>query len=92
MATDLRKYYQVLRRLRLDNPKLDRTMLEHYLRSMYRDELEKLKLNVSDIYDGCLAEERSTRKPPSRSAPRPTFRADASKMRTTDRNEGQSLS
>jgi hypothetical protein len=70
MATDLSKYYQVLRRLRLDNPKLDRTMLEHYLRSMYRDELEKLKLNVSDIYDGCLAEERSIRKPPSRSAPR----------------------
>jgi hypothetical protein len=70
MATDLRKYYQVLRRLRLDNPKLDRMMLEQYLRAMYRDELENLKLNVSEIYDGCLAEERSISKPPSRSAPR----------------------
>jgi hypothetical protein len=47
MATDLSKYYAELRRLRLGNPKLDRTMLEHCLRTLYRDELEKLKLHVS---------------------------------------------
>jgi hypothetical protein len=70
MATDLSKYYDVLRRLRRDNPRLDRTMFEHYLRATYRDELEKLKLNVSDIYDGCLAVERLTGKPPSRSVSR----------------------
>jgi hypothetical protein len=70
MATDLSKYYGVLRRLRLDNPRLDRTMLEDCLRTMYRDKLEKLKLNVSEIYDGCLAEERSIGKRPSRSVPR----------------------
>jgi hypothetical protein len=70
MATDLSKYYEALRRLRLDNPKLDRTMLEHYLRTMYRDELRTLNLNVSDIYDGCMAQERSTSVTPSRSAPR----------------------
>ena len=70
MPTDLSKYYGVLRRLRLDNPRLDRTMLEDRLRTMYRDELEKLKLNVSEIYDGCLAEERLIGKPPPRSVPR----------------------
>jgi hypothetical protein len=45
-------------------------MLEQYLRATYRDELEKLKLNVADIYDGCLAEERLTGNPLSRSVPR----------------------
>ncbi len=70
MATDLSKYYEVLRRLRLNNPRLDRTMLEDCLRTMYRNELEKLNLNVSDIYDGCVADERSILKPSSRSAPR----------------------
>jgi hypothetical protein len=70
MATDLSKYYTELRRLRLDNPKLDRTMLEHCLRTLYRDELEKLRLNVSEIYDGCLAEERSISETPWRSVPR----------------------
>lgn len=70
MATDLSKYYEGLRRLRWNNPKLDRTMLEQYLRATYRDELEKLKLNVADIYDGCLAEERLTGNPLSRSVPR----------------------
>ena len=69
MATDLTKYYEALRRLRRDNPRLDRTMLEDCLRVTYRDELEKLKLNVSDIYEGCLAEERSASKRPARSVP-----------------------
>jgi hypothetical protein len=69
MATDLSKYYTELRRLRLDNPKLDRTMLEHCLRTLYRGELEKLRLNVSEIYDGCLAEERSISETPRRSVP-----------------------
>ena len=69
MATDLSKYYEALRRLRRDNPRLDRTMLEDCLRATYRDELEKLNLNVSDIYDDCVAEERSISKPP-RSVPR----------------------
>jgi hypothetical protein len=40
MATDLTKYYEELRRLKLENPRLGRTMLEHYLRTMYREELE----------------------------------------------------
>ena len=71
MGTDLGKYYAELRRLRLDNPKLDRTMLEHCLRTLYRDELENLRLNVSKIYDGCLAEERSIGETPSRSVPHP---------------------
>jgi hypothetical protein len=57
-ATDLSKFYEELRRLRLDNPKLDRTLLEHHLRVLYQDELEKLNLSVLQIYDGCLAEER----------------------------------
>jgi hypothetical protein len=70
MATDLSKYYEALRRLRRDNPRLDRTMLEDCLRVTYRDELEKLNLNVSDIYDGCVAEERSIIKRPSRPVPR----------------------
>jgi hypothetical protein len=70
MATDLTKYYDVLRRLRRDNPRLDRTMLEQYLRVLYRDEFERLNLSVSDIYDGCLAQERSTSKRRSRSVPR----------------------
>jgi hypothetical protein len=70
MATDLSKYYKELRRLRLENPKLERVMLEHYLRSTYRDELEKLNLKPADIYDGCLAEERSISEKPSRSEPR----------------------
>jgi hypothetical protein len=70
MATDLSKYCKVLHRLRLENPKLERVMLEHYLRSTYRDELEKLNPKPSDIYDGCLAEERSISETPSRSEPR----------------------
>lgn len=70
MTTYLSKYYEALRRLRRDNPRLDRTMLEDYLRATYRDELEKLNLNVSDIYDGCLAEERSIGKRSPRSSPR----------------------
>jgi hypothetical protein len=70
MASDLSKYYAELRRLRLDNPKLDRTMLEHCLRILYRDELEKLRLHVSEVYDGCLAEERLFSETPSRSVPR----------------------
>jgi hypothetical protein len=70
MATDLSKYYEALRRLRRDNPRLDRTMLEQYLLVLYRDELERLNLSVSDIYDGCLAEQRSTSKRRSRSVPR----------------------
>jgi hypothetical protein len=68
MATDLSEYYEALRRLRRDNPRLDRTMLEDCLRATYRDELENLNLNVSDIYDGCLAEERSAGKRLWRSA------------------------
>ena len=39
-AVNLSKYYEELRRLKRENPKLGRTMLEHYLRTMYRDELE----------------------------------------------------
>ena len=70
MTTDLSKYCKELCRLRLENPKLGRVMLEHYLRSTYRDELEKLNLKPSDIYDGCLAEERFISETPSRSEPR----------------------
>ncbi len=33
MAIDLSKYYEELRRLKRENPKLGRTMLEHYLRT-----------------------------------------------------------
>ena len=69
---DLRKYYQELRRLRLNNPKLDRTMLERYWRTMYRDELEKLNLKPSDIYGGCFAEERRVSEPPSAAVRRST--------------------
>jgi hypothetical protein len=39
MATDLSKFYGELRRLKRENPKLGRRMLEHYLRAMYREEL-----------------------------------------------------
>ena len=38
------KYYEELRRLKRENPKLGRTMLEHYLRTMFREELERLNL------------------------------------------------
>jgi len=55
---DFSKYYKELRKLRLDNPKLDRTMLEDSLRVTYREELEELHLNASDIYDSFEAEER----------------------------------
>lgn len=58
MPTDLSKYCRELRKLRLNNPKLDRTMLEASLRAMYREELEKMHLNASEIYDSCVAEER----------------------------------
>jgi len=45
-------------------------MLEHQLRVLYRDELERLILSAFQIYDGCLAEERLIGEMPSRSAPR----------------------
>lgn len=47
MAADLSKFYGELRRLKRENPKLGRTMLEHYLRAMYREELKKLNLNAN---------------------------------------------
>ena len=71
MATDLSKYYEELRRLKRENPKLGRTMLEHYLRAMYREELERLNLNATEIYDSYAAAERQNSEPLSDSEPHP---------------------
>jgi hypothetical protein len=71
MAPDLSKYYEELRRLKRENPRLGRTMLEHYLRTMYREELERLNLNVTEIYDSFAAAERQISAPLSDSEPHP---------------------
>jgi hypothetical protein len=71
MATDLSKYYEELRRLKRENAKLGRTMLEHYLRTMYRDELERLNLNATEIYDSYIVESRQISEPLSDSEPHP---------------------
>jgi hypothetical protein len=74
MAIDLSKYYEELRRLKRENPRLGRAMLEHYLRIMYRDELEKLNLNATDIYDSYIAEARQISEPAIESEPHPLLK------------------
>jgi hypothetical protein len=74
MATDLSKYYEELRRLKRENPRLSRTMLEHYLRTMYREELERLNLNPTEIYDSYAAAERQISQPLSDSEPHPLLK------------------
>ena len=74
MAIDLTKYYEELRRLKQENPKLGRTMLEHYLRTMYRDELEKLNLNATEIYDSYITEARQISEPATESEPHPLLK------------------
>ncbi len=74
MAIDLSKYYEELRRLKQENPKLGRTMLEHYLRTMYRDELERFNLNATEIYDSYIAEARQISEPLSDSEPHPLLK------------------
>ena len=74
MAIDLSKYYEELRRLKQENPKLGRTMLEHYLRTMYRDELERLNLNATEIYDSYIAKARQISEPLSDSEPHPLLK------------------
>jgi hypothetical protein len=74
MATDFSKYYEELRRLKRENPKLGRTMLEHYLRTMYRDELERLNLNATEIYDSYIAEARQISEPAIEPEPHPLLK------------------
>ena len=74
MATDLSKYYEELRRLKRENPRLGRTMLEHYLRTMYREELETLNLNATEIYDSYVVAERQISEPLSNSEPHPLLK------------------
>ena len=74
MATDLSKYFEELRRLKRENPRLGRTMLEHYLRTMYREELEKLNLNATEIYDSYAVAERQISEPLSDSEPHPLLK------------------
>ncbi len=74
MAPDLSKYYEELRRLKQENPKLGRTMLEHYLRTMYRDELERLNLNATEIYDSYIVEARHISEPAIESGPHPLLK------------------
>lgn len=71
VSSDLSKYYEELRRLKRENPKLGRTMLEHYLRTMYREELERMNLNATEIYDGYAAAERQNKRTLSDSEPHP---------------------
>ena len=64
MATDLSKYYAELRRLRFDNPKLDRTMLEDHLRVLYRDEFERLtSAPHKSMTAAWLKKDRSAKRP-----------------------------
>ena len=49
-------------------------MLEHYLRTMYRDELEKLNLNATEIYDSYIAEARQISEPGVESEPHPLLK------------------
>jgi hypothetical protein len=44
-------------------------MLEHYLRTMYRDELERLNLNATEIYDSYIIEARQISEPAIESEP-----------------------
>jgi hypothetical protein len=74
MAIDLSKYFEELRRLKQENPKLGRTMLEHYLRTMYRDELERLDLNATEIYDSYIAEAKRISEPAVESEPHPLLK------------------
>ena len=74
MAIDLSKYYEELRRLKRENPKLGRTMLEHYLRTMYRDELERLNLNATEIYDSYIVEAREISEPVVEPEPHPLLK------------------
>jgi hypothetical protein len=73
MATDPSKYYEELRRLKRENPRLGRTMLEHYIRTMYREELERLNLNATEIYDSYAATEKQN-EPLSDSEPHPLLK------------------
>jgi hypothetical protein len=63
MTTKIVKYCEALRRLKKSNPRLDRTMLEASLRVLYGDELENVKLNVSDIYNACEFEAHNVDRP-----------------------------
>jgi hypothetical protein len=74
VATDLSKYYEELRRLKRENPKLGRTMLEHYLRTVYRDELERLNLNATEIYDSYIVESRQISEAGVESEPHPLLK------------------
>jgi hypothetical protein len=46
-------------------------MLEHYLRTMYRDELERLNLNATEIYDSYIVAARQISQPVVESDPYP---------------------
>jgi hypothetical protein len=66
MGTDITKYCVELRRLRANNTKLDRVMLQDSLRALHYDDLDKLArqinpVTVPEIYAICFPDEQSCR-------------------------------